>query len=318
MERPESLLLIRLRSSWDRFRRFGAVFRDSRLGMVGLALLLVFTFMAATAGIFTANGLLRSPTASLCGADFHVCTPTDSAPEMDFAAPSTAVWLGTDNYGRDLFSRLWWGTQMTMLIGIMASVISMGLGTFVGMVAGYYGGWTDELLMRVTDFFLVLPTIVLAIILAGMFREAGGGSSFWIMFVIGITLWASTARLVRSQVLSLKERQFVERAKAIGAGQTRIVWYHIFPNAFSLVFAEAVLTIAVAILTEAFMSFIGLGPADATTWGKMIEEGIMYSAIQRPPVWLVAPGVAIVIVVLAFTLLGYALDEIMNPRLRRR
>jgi peptide/nickel transport system permease protein len=207
---------------------------------------------------------------------------------------------------------------MTIVIGIMASVISMGLGTFVGMVAGYYGGWTDEILMRVTDFFLVLPTIVLAIILAGMFREAGGGSSFWIMFVIGITLWASTARLVRSQVLSLKERQFVERAKAIGARQTRIVWYHIFPNAFSLVFAEAILTIAVAILTEAFMSFIGLGPADATTWGKMIEEGIMYSAIQRQPIWIIAPGIAIVIVVLAFTLLGYALDEIMNPRLRRR
>ncbi len=318
MGRPESLLLVRLRNSWDRFLRFGSVFRDSRLGMVGLILLLIFTFMAASAGLLTSSGLLRSPTASLCGADFHVCTPTDATPEMNFAPPSSVVWLGTDNYGRDLFSRLWWGTQMTMLIGIMASFISMGLGTFVGMVAGYYGGWTDEVLMRITDFFLVLPTIVLAIILAGMFREAGGGSSASIMFVIGITLWASTARLVRSQVLSLKERQSIEREKAVGASQTRIVWYHIFPNAFSLVFAEAILTIAVAILTEAFMSFIGLGPADATTWGKMIEEGIMYSAIERQPIWIIAPGVAIVIVVLAFTLLGYALDEIMNPRLRRR
>ncbi len=313
----ESLLVVRLRNLWERFHRFARVFRDSRLGMIGLVLLLIFVVMALTAPLLTSVGFLKDPNAMLCGADFHVCLPEEST-KMAFAPPNAYAWLGTDKFARDIFSRLWWGTQVTILIGVFASVISMGLGTFVGMVAGYYGGWTDELLMRITDFFLVLPTIVLAIILAGMFRQSGGGSSFWIVMVIGITLWASTARLVRSQVLTLKERQFIERAKAIGAGQTRIVWYHIFPNAFSLVFAEAILTIAVAILTESFMSFIGLGPADATTWGKMIEEGIMYSAIQRAPIWIVAPGIAIVIVVLGFTLLGYALDEIFNPRLRRR
>lgn len=308
----------RLENDWQRFRRFWAVFRDSRLGVIGLILLLVFVFMAVSAPIFTSVGWLRAPDTMLCGTDYHACFAEDPSPTTRFAPPSWSALLGTDKFGRDIFSRLWWGAQITILIGLFASVISMGLGTFVGMVAGYYGGTTDELLMRITDFFLVLPTLVLAIILAGMFREAGGGSSFSLIIVIGITLWASTARLVRSQVLSLKERQFVERAKAVGAGQTRIVWYHIFPNAFSLVFAEAILTIAVAILTESFMSYIGLGPADATTWGKMIEEGIMYSAIQLAPVWILAPGIAIVIVVLGFTLLGYALDEIFNPRLRRR
>ena len=315
----ESILRIRLRSLWDRAGRFWRVFRGSRLGIIGLGLLIAFTFMAVSAPLLTSLGFLRDPNTLLCGADFHVCAPAgDPAPLAAYAPPSSAVWLGTDNFGRDLFSQLWWGTQVTILIGFLASVVSMGLGTFVGMVAGYYGGWTDELLMRVTDFFLVLPTLVFALILASFLKEAGGGSTLSIVAVIGITLWASTARLVRSQVLSVKERQFIERAKAVGAGKTRIVWYHIFPNAFPLVFAEAILTIAVAILTEAFLSWLGLGPSDATTWGKLIEGGLLHNAIEKQPSWIIAPGVAIVIVVMAFTLLGYALDEIFNPRLRRR
>ncbi len=291
------------------------MFRDSRLGMAGLIILLIFIFMAVSAPFLTSVGLLRDPNAVLCGADFHVCPP-DKTGEMDFVPPNGLVWLGTDFYGRDIFSRLWWGTQVTILIGFLASVFSMGLGTFLGMVSGYYGGWTDEILMRITDFFLVLPTLVFALVLFGIV----GQGSFWTMVaIIGVTFWASTARLVRSQVLSLKERQFVERARAIGSGRVRIVWYHIFPNAFSLVFAEAILTIAVAILTESFLSFIGFGPAGTITWGILIEQAYSSFAIERHLVWwIVAPGMAIVTVVMGFTLLGYALDEIFNPRLRRR
>ncbi|MEK6986975.1 MAG: ABC transporter permease [Candidatus Thermoplasmatota archaeon] len=312
----ESLLRVRLASAWNRFRRLASVFRESHLGMIGLFILLVFTFMAVSAPFLTATGLLRNPDAPLCGSDFHVCPP-DLTGEMDYAAPNGYVWLGTDQLGRDLFSRLWWGTQNTILIGFMASVVSMGLGTFVGMVSGYYGGWADEVLMRIVDFFLVLPTLVLALLLMGLFGRTAGLVEY--ILIIGVTLWASTARLVRSQVLSLKQRQFIERARAIGAGKTRIVWHHIFPNAFSLVFAEAILTIAVAILTEAFLSFIGFPPPGAQTWGVMIEFAWIYSAIQHGLVWwIIAPGLAIVAVVLGFTLLGYALDEIFNPRLRRR
>ena len=173
--------------------------------------------------------------------------------------------------------------------------------------------------MRITDFFLVLPTLVLALVLAGYLAQSGGGSTWTIVLAIGVTLWAFTARLVRAQVLSIKERQFVERARAIGAGNPRILWRHIFPNAFSLIFAEAILTIAVAILTESFLSFIHLGPADANTWGKMIDDALSHDVIVRNLTWwIVSPGLAIVIVVFGFTLLGYALDELINPRLRRR
>lgn len=316
----ESIYILRLRVLLERWRRFGRILRGSRLGMIGLVILLGFVVMAVSAPALTAVGLLRNPNAALCGEDFHTCAPAEPD-RQQYQPPNGYVWLGTDNGARDLFTRLWWGTQVTILIGLFASLLSMGLGVFVGMTSGYYGGWIDELLMRITDFFLVLPTLVLALILAAYFSEATGGQvTTWnVILVIGIGLWATTARVVRAQVLSLKQRQFVERAKAVGAGNSRIVWYHIFPNAFSLVFAEAILTIAVAILAESFLSFIGLGPRDATTWGRMIEDASKNNAIELGLVWwIVAPGFAIVIVVLGFTLLGYALDEIFNPRLRKR
>lgn len=316
----ESILVLRIRAVWERWRRFAGVFRASHLGMIGLFVLLVFVAMAATAPVLTSLGLLRNPNAPLCGPDYHYCLPTDSIRNA-YRGPNDIVWLGTDQGARDIFSRLWWGTQVTILIGLVASMMSMGLGVFIGMVAGYYGGWVDELLMRITDFFLVLPTLVLALILAAYFQQATGGqvTTLNVIFVIGIGLWSSTARLVRSQVLSLKQRHFVERARAIGARDSRIVWYHIFPNAFSIVFAEAILTISVAIFVESFLSFLGLGPRDAYTWGRMIEDADRNAAVERGLIWwIISPGLAIVGVVLGFTLLGYALDEIFNPRLRKR
>lgn len=315
----ESLFAARLRALWERWSRFWFILRRNRLGMAGLIILGVFTVMAITAPLLTSVGLLRNPDAPLCGTDFHYCGDQDPAPLARLSSPNSGVLLGTDFSGRDIFARIWWGTQMTMIIGIAASVVSMGLGTFVGMISGYLGGWPDEFLMRITDFFLVLPTLVLALVLAGISSESGGGNVLTIVLIIGIALWASTARLVRSQVLSLKQRQFIERAKAIGASSNRVVWRHIFPNAFSLVFAEAILTVAVAILTESFLSYLGLGPADVVTWGKIIYDALVHDVIiRRLYWWIVAPGFAIVMVVLGFTLLGYALDEIFNPRLRKR
>lgn len=315
-----SLTIVRLEAIWHRLQGFGHIFRHNGLGMSGLIILLLFVGMAISAPLLTSAGLLRDPRVSLCGADYHVCRTTD-AQLANYRPPDGSAWLGTDHLGRDIFSRIWWGTQFTVVIGFLASVVSMGLGTFVGMISGYYGGWIDEALMRLTDFFLVLPTLVLALILAGIFARSGGaGGSVWtIVAVIGISLWSSTARLVRSQVLSLKQRQFIERARAVGAGGTRIVWRHIFPNAFSLVFAEAILTIAVAILTESFLSLLHLGPSGVTTWGTIIDDANSHNVMTLKLYWWIfAPGFAIVVLVLGFTLLGYALDEIFNPRLRKR
>ena len=287
-----------------RWNAFWAVFRTNRLAILGLVMLLVFVGMAVSAPVLRTAGLLRDP---------DLIDTTNL-----YQRPSTTYLLGTDQLGRDLFSRMWFGSQVTLLVGALASLISMGVGTVVGLISGYYGGWLDELLMRTTDFFLVLPTLVLALVLAVVLPPPGV-SLTKLVIVIGVSLWATTARLVRAQVLSLKERQFVERARAIGASGTRIVFVHIFPNTFTLVFAEAILTIAVAILTESFLSFIHLGPADSITWGRIIEDALAHGALeQRLYWWVVAPGLFIVGVVLAFTLLGFALDEIVNPRLRRR
>lgn len=300
----KSVLWLRLKVLRERSALFWKVFSRSRLGMLGFVMLLLFIGMALTAPFLTAAGILQDPDAQNLGNQYE--------------GPSERFWFGTDQLGRDLFSRMWWGSEATLLIGFSASAISMGLGTSVGLASGYYGGWLDEILMRIVDFFLVLPTLVLILILAVVMPPPG--YFLWkVIFVIGISLWASTARLVRAQVLSLKERQFIERARAVGTGNSRIVFRHIFPNAFTLVFAEAILTVAVAILSESFLSFIGIGPADTITWGKILEDALSASALETGLVyWIVIPGLYIVAIVMAFTLLGFALDEIVNPRLRRR
>lgn len=301
---PESLWRLRLQALWDRSMKFWTVFRRARLGMIGLVMLVAFAVMALSAPALTSGGVLADPETQNLGNRFE--------------GPSAAHWFGTDHLGRDLFSRLWWGAQASLIIGFAASAISMGLGTVVGLVSGYYGGWIDEILMRVVDFFLVLPILVLILILA-VVMPPPGTSMFKVVLVIGISLWATTARLVRAQVLSLKERQFIERARAAGTGNLRIVFRHIFPNAFTLVFAEAILTIAVVILFESFLSFIGIAPADMITWGKILQEAYVWSAAETGLLlWVVVPGLYIVAIVLAFTLLGFSLDEIVNPRLRRR
>lgn len=280
------------------------MFARSRLGMVGLLMLLVFVVMALTAPGLTSAGILQNPNRQNLSDRFE--------------GPSSDYWFGTDQLGRDLFSRLWWGAQASLLIGFAATAIIMVLGSLIGLVSGYYGGWIDEILMRVTDFFLVVPFLLLVLILAATVPPPGTSISK-VVLVIGISLWAFTARLVRSQVLSLKERQFVERARSAGAGDFRIMIRHIFPNAFTLVFAEAILTVAVVILLESFLSFIGIAPADMITWGKTLQEAYVWSATETGLlVWVLMPGLYIVALVLGFTLLGFALDELVNPRLRRR
>ena len=242
--------------------------------------------------------------------------------------PTAEHVLGTDQFGREVSNMTVHGARISMVIGLLATLVTVVVGVLIGIVAGFAGGPTDTILMRITDFFLVLPTFVLALILAPIVLDIiGGGSEFLgvrstlivIVVVIGITSWATTARIIRSQTLSVKERAFVDRARVIGAGPWRIMRVHILPNILGLVVANAVLVFAGAILTETTLAFIGLGDPFAPSWGQLLGAA---QAAGAPGLgawwWYVPPGVCIVLVVLAFTLIGGALDDLLNPTTRRR
>ncbi|WP_409228939.1 ABC transporter permease [Gudongella sp. SC589] len=229
--------------------------------------------------------------------------------------PSSKFLLGTDDMGRDVLANLIHGARVSLLIGAVATMISMVIGTLIGILAGYFGKRVDNLLMRFTDFFLVIPWLPLMMVLAAIL-----GTSLWnIIFVIGITGWAGTARVVRAQTLSVKERQFVERTVSIGAGNLHIMLRHILPNVFPLVFANTVLVAAVAIVSETTLSFLGLGDPTMASWGMMLHYAFEGGATAAGAYWYyLPPGICVVLVVLSFTLLGYAFDEILNPKLRGR
>jgi peptide/nickel transport system permease protein len=228
-------------------------------------------------------------------------------------APSAGHWLGTDELGRDVFREFLAGAHVSLIVGLAATAISMVLGAGIGVVAGFYGRAADTVLMRITDFFLVLPQLPLVIALAAFFGQNLG----IIILVIGMTGWPTTARIVRSQTLSLRERQFVTRVRSLGASNLRILRVHILPNVMPLIFANTVLVIGGAILAEATLSFLGLGDPVQISWGTMLHYAFESGAIGRGAWWFfIPPGVGIVLVVLAFTLTGHAIDEALNPRLR--
>jgi peptide/nickel transport system permease protein len=211
-----------------------------------------------------------------------------------------------------------------MTIGLMATVITLVFGVAIGLIAGYAGGKLDNALMRISDFFLVLPTFVLALILAPVLIDVIGddveifgirATLMVIIVVIGITSWAATARIIRSQVLTLKERMFVDRARVIGAGPGRIIMGHILPNVVNLIVANAVLTFAGAVLTETTLSFIGLGDPFQPSWGQILNSAQGSGAPGLGAWWVIAPPAAcVVLVVLSFTLVGNALDDLLNPK----
>ena len=293
------------------------IFRGNRIGMAGLATLIFFILMAVFAPQFMYVLSLVSDGAGHPWV--HVYTPFKGTGDGVFKGPSWEHWMGTDQLQRDILSRTIYGSRVSLEIGLVATAVSMGLGTLIGLLSGYWGGWRDEVLMRITDVFLVLPWLVLMIVLASLLP--GGPSVSKVVFVIGITGWSSTARIVRAQVLSLKERAFVERARALGSSDYHIVRRHIFPNVFPLVFANSILTVALSILSESTLSFIALGPppSKVVTWGNILYDAYSRNAITNGLYWwIVIPGLCIVFVVLAFTFIGYALDEIFNPKLRKR
>lgn len=289
---------------WARRRRAMArvwtSYRKNKMGMWGLYILAFFVLVAVFAPLIVSKANLN---------------PTCPCTGEPFQPPSLEFPFGTDDLGRSVFALTVWGARISLLVGLFATIISMVIGSLIGIGAGYYGGWLETILMRLTDWFLVLPWLALAIVLAALI----GPSLGVIIFVIGITSWPSTARIVRAQTLSVKTRPYVERARALGASSWHLISRHILPNVGPLILANTVLTVAIAILSETTLSFLGLGDPLSISWGTILENAFNAGAATAGQWWwLLPPGICIVLVVLAFTMCGYALDDILNPKLRER
>jgi len=221
--------------------------------------------------------------------------------------------LGTDQYGRDIFAQFLYGARISLYVGLLSAILSVVIGLFVGLVAGYIGGFVDEISMRLSDMLLVLPGLPLLIVLMAVL----GTSLFNLILIIGVLGWMGFSRVVRSQTLSLKERPFVEAAKAVGASRLHIIRRHILPNVMSLVYVSLALSVPSAIISEAALSWLGLFDPSVISWGRMLFDAQVNEGIERL-YWIIPPGISIALVSLSFILLGYALDEILNPKLRAR
>jgi peptide/nickel transport system permease protein len=225
--------------------------------------------------------------------------------------------LGTDNAGRDVYTQTIYGSRISLLVGLLAAAIGISLGLLVGLLAGFLGKFVDEVLMRFTDMMLVIPVLPLLIVLVAVL-----GANIWnIIIIIGFLGWMGFARIIRSQVLSIRERPFVEAARASGAGSGRIIIKHVFPNIVSLTYVNLALSVPAAILTESALAFLGLSDPSVVSWGHMFYTINVTGALSRfPPTWwwVLPPGFGIALVSLSFILIGYALDDIFNPRLRKR
>jgi peptide/nickel transport system permease protein len=229
-----------------------------------------------------------------------------------YAPPSPEHPLGTDDAGKDVLSNFIYGARVSLTVGFFASFISIVIGGTIGITAGFYGGKVENLLMRITDIMLVIPDLPLAVVLVALTKP----SLLNIIFVIGILGWTGTARLVRSQTLSVKERKFVLRARAVGAGNMYIVRRHLLPLVLPLMVANTVLVISLAILNESTLSFLGLSDPTTLSWGQMLNFAFTRGGMSAGAWWaLVPPGFGIVWVVLGCTLMGHGMEQILNPRL---
>ncbi len=265
----------------------------SPLTVAGLVLIVVFSLSALLASVLAP------------------ANPLDQKLSQRLKPPSPAHWLGTDQLGRDVLSRLLFGARISLTVGLVVVGTAGTFGTLVGLVAGYTGGLVDEALMRVTDVFLAFPALILAMAIAG----ALGPSLNNAMIAIAVVTWPVYARLVRGQVLSLREREFVEAARSLGASTARILWRHILPNTLAPILVQASFDLGGAILSAAGLSFIGFGAQPPTPeWGVMISDGRKYVSTQS---WLsLFPGLAILLTVAAFNLIGDGLRDSLDPRLR--
>jgi peptide/nickel transport system permease protein len=277
--------------------RRGVVLRALRrnpAAVIGASVLFVITFCAVLAPVIAPYGL-------------H----TQVGPV--FGHPTWKHPVGLDDGGIDMVTLLMWGARISLVVGFAATFVSMAIGGTVGVLAGYFGGKVDTILMRITDYFLVIPDVPLMIVVAAIW----GPSLFHIVIVIGILLWTGTARVIRAQVKSVRERVYVKRARALGAGHIRIVVRHVLPQVAPLLIANTVLTVAVAIFDETALSFLGLGDPSRTSLGKVIENAFERAAISSGAWWaIVPPGALVALIILGCSLVGGSMEDALNPRLR--
>lgn len=291
---PRSIAWARRRAT---FADFWRLYRRQPGGIAGLAILLVITLITLLAPWYTDQEELSA----------------SNAPGGRMESPSSEFWFGTDQIGRSIMLMVIWGARVSLQVGIVAAVLAVTLGTVIGMAAAHFGGWISWVLMRLTDWFIVLPSLVLAIALV----IALGPSKLTIIIAIALTSWAGPARLVRAQTMSIEGRPYLERARALGAGHWHQMSRHVLPNLMPLILASATLQVSSAILAEASLSFLGLGDPGEFSWGTILERAFDAGAISYGAWWyMLPPGLAILLVVLAFTLCGRAMEAVLNPRLR--
>jgi peptide/nickel transport system permease protein len=268
-------------------------------GLVGVLVMVGFIVMALSAPLF------------IHPSDLSVTQATGPL----LGAPSSGYPLGTDPAGRSVLLLVIWGSRTSLAIGLMATVLTMILGAGIGLVAGHYQGRVGRLLMHITDWFIALPSLPLAIALAAVLGQ--GAAS--ITIAIGVTSWTGTARLVRAQTLAVEARPFIERARALGATDTQLMTRQVLPNVMPLILVSSTLTVASAILSEATLTFLGLGDPTSVSWGSLINNAFMQGAVTAGAWWyLIPPGVAILIIVLGFTLVGRTIEHVLNARVQPR
>ncbi len=269
---------------WRRYRR-------NRVALLGLFIFAIVVLMALTAGFVDPGDPLRRAGDPL------------TAPFVDMATP-----LGTDQLGRDILSGLFYGARISLLVGVVATLVAIAIGVIIGALAGYFGGWVDDVLMRVTEAFQTIPNFVLLLTLVAIL----GSKIEWITLAIGIVSWTAPARMVRAEFMSLRNREFVDAARNLGVSNTSLIFREILPNALPPIIVYASVIMALSILLESALAFLGLGDPNYASWGNMIGQG---RAVLRTAWYCAAiPGIAIVLTVLSFSLLGEGLNDALNPR----
>ncbi|MDQ3007030.1 MAG: ABC transporter permease [Chloroflexota bacterium] len=292
------------------------------MALVSLGGLIVIFSYIFFGGLLFARGLCGPTGEFVTGEAYANCNDTS----LKLQPPSRAHLFGTDTIGRDILARTIYGGQISLSIGIFAAIVEVLVGVLVGAIAGYYGGWLDDLLMRITEAMLIIPSLFLLIVLskalAGkipiveIFGRSLSGSVVVIIFVIGFTSWMYLARIVRANVLSLKELDFISASRALGVSDSRIIFRHLLPNTIAPITVSATLGVSAAILNEAYVSFLGLGVQTPTaSWGNMLDSSVKY--IQSAPWLWFFPGLLILLTVLCINFVGDGLRDALDPRSTR-
>ncbi len=286
----------------ERLKEGWGVYKENLIGKIGLTLLVIFALMAVSS-FFT----------PLIDPMYHPMTGVD--PQISHSTgPSWRHWLGTDFIGRDILCQLLAGSRIAFMVGISAAFMSIFLGTIIGMIAGYAGKITDTLLMRLADMIMVMPTLLVVLILSSLF----GQLNIWtIVLLIALFRWPGVSRVIRAQTLSLKERPFIEAAKVTGASHFRIIFRHIMPNVLPLSLLYMTFRVTSAIIIEAALAFLGFGDPSTVSWGMMLQWVWKTGHMFQAPYWLLPPGICISLLTLSFYMLGRAMEEVLDPRLRK-